>query len=166
MFVTAGLLWHNFEKSPDYQVVVGCRSALLMRWASFCICLIACEFCKIQPDLSCRFFCLAMFCNTLAINAFCKVVPQLDYAISASMWGSWCLLYDKNLITDFACSVGQRLLCGSLTSYYYSCALASSPWQAHMHAQSRRPEAGLAYASRTGRIGCRDKNFINFTKPT
>ena len=85
MLVAVGLLWQNFEKPTDCQIVAKRRSALLMRWASFCIYLIACEFCKIQPDLSCRFFCLAMFCNTLAINAFCKVVPQLDYAISASM---------------------------------------------------------------------------------
>jgi len=85
MFVAVGLLWQNFENPTDYQAVVGCRSALLMRWASFCICLIACEFCKIQPDLSCRFFCLAMFCNLLVINIFCKVVAQHDYTIPASM---------------------------------------------------------------------------------
>jgi hypothetical protein len=84
MFVAVGLLWQNFEKPTDCQAVAKRRSALLLRWASFCICLIACEFCKIQPDLSCRFFCLAMLCNTLFPNAICKVVAQLDFAIPAS----------------------------------------------------------------------------------
>src|SRR5574344_855859 len=96
MFVSEGLLWQNFEKLTDCQAVAKRRSTLLMRWVSFCICLIACEFCKIQPDFYCRFFWLAMFCNTLFSNAFCKVVALLDSAaIPDSMWGSWCLLCDR-----------------------------------------------------------------------